>query len=277
MSRSVGNTTLAYLGWSGFDLRFPGLPPVLFDPPDGATIPRDRDICLIITHGHPEHIAGAAAYLRTKARNGRAEVLASPGVCRALKRRSGNKQDVFYPCRPGQTHSVDKFTIDVFECRHMPLLPPEKGEGLRRLRQIASNPGLAAGILADVLRFPLPGPTLGFRLACAQSPSILFFGEGLHRRARRDKIAATGARLPGDILIAAVEPEDVEAMPDLVSATGALTVVPYEAHAPWRRGFGMPAADLDTLSSRLQRQGYDIVRTDCNAPVSLNCAGRPGR
>ena len=75
-------------------------------------------------YGHPEHIAGAAAYLRTKARNGRAEVLASPGVCRALKRRSGNKQDVFYPCRPGQTHSVDKFTIDVFECRHMPLLPP---------------------------------------------------------------------------------------------------------------------------------------------------------
>ena len=265
---------LAYLGWSGFDLRFPGVPPVLIDPPDAAGVPMDQNICLIVTHGHPEHIAGAAAYLKSRARTGAAHLFASPGICRALKRRCHNAQDVFYPCRPGQTLKLGKLTLDVFECRHMPLLPPEKGEGLKHLRRIASNPRLAAGILADIARFPFAGPTLGFRLACAHLPNILLFGEGLHRCVARDKIAEIATRLPGDILIAAVEPEDAEAMPDLVSATGALTMVPYEAHAPWRKRFGMPAADLDALCATLQRRGYAIVRTNAHGPVPLPGAGR---
>ncbi len=272
MKQDVKTTDLHYLGWSGFDLRFPGALPVLIDPPDGEAIPRDRDVCLVVTHGHPEHIAGTAKFLRTDARTGRAEVVASPGTCRALRRRSCKSQDTFHPCRPGQTLTVGSLTIDVFLCLHMPLLPPEKGEAFNRLRQVASNPRLAANIIADVVRFPLAGPTLGFRLACPGAPNVLFFGEGLHRCADREKIAAIGSRLPGDILIAAVEPEDVGIFPDLLDAAGAPFMVPYEAHAPWRQGFGMPCADLDALSARLESHGYRIVRPDCHGSVSLPMA-----
>lgn len=277
MNRPPAQWMLNYLGWSGFDLRFPGAMPILIDPAGEGAIPTDRDICLAITHGHLEHIAGTAAYLKNKRRKGAAAVFASPVVCRQLKRLGGNERDRFHHCRPGGTHNIGDIAIDVFLCRHMPLLPPEKGEKLRRLRQLASNPGLAAGIVARALRFPFPGPTLGFRLTGAGAPGILFFGEGLHRCVRRDEIARIGARLPGDILIAAVEPEDVEVMPELVSATGAPVMVPYEAHGPWRKEFGMPRADLDALSARLRLQGCAITRTNTGAPVALPCAGGAGR
>ncbi len=264
MNRSC---TLTYLGWSGFLLRFSRSRPVLFDPPQEAAIPRDEDVCLLVTHGHPEHIAGTAAYLRSKTRKGSAEVFASPRICRALKRRSRNEHDVFHPCRPEQTHGMAGITVNVFQCHHMSLLPPEKGEGFRRLRQVAGNPRLVASIVGDVGRFPLAGPLLGFRVASADAPSVMFYGEGLHRCTGRDKVAAVGRRLPSDILITAVEPEDTDIMPDLVSAAGAPVVVPYEAHAPWREGFGMPCADLDALSSELRHEGYGIVRAELDTPV----------
>ncbi len=73
-----GHTTLSYHGWSGFELRFPGSRPVLFDMPGDKAIPRDEDVCLIVTHGHPEHIAGTAGYLQDGSRTGCAAVFASP-------------------------------------------------------------------------------------------------------------------------------------------------------------------------------------------------------
>jgi L-ascorbate metabolism protein UlaG (beta-lactamase superfamily) len=268
MTRSVDDTVLTYHGWSGFTLRYPDAPPLVIDAQGDAGIPLDEDVCLVVTHGHPEHISGTAAYLRNEARTGAASVFASPGPCRHLSRRGGPRDRV-HPCLPGATHRVGDITIDVFRCRHMPLMPPEKGGTRQRLRHIVGNPALAASIVADVIRCPLPGPTLGFRFSHPGGPAVLFYGEGLHRGAGAGKITAVGRTLPAGILIAAVEPEDAGVMPDLVAATGAAVMVPYEAHAPWRRGFGMPCADLDALAARLERAGRRVVRVFEGSSVRL--------
>lgn len=89
MTGSVGDTALTYLGWSGFILRYPEAPPLVIDAQDDSGIPHDEDICLVVTHGHPEHVAGTAAWLRNKTRTAAASVFASPGVCNFLARRSG--------------------------------------------------------------------------------------------------------------------------------------------------------------------------------------------
>jgi L-ascorbate metabolism protein UlaG (beta-lactamase superfamily) len=268
MTGNSDDTVLTYLGWSGFVLKYPDAPPIVIDAQDETGIPRDQDIGLVVTHGHPEHIAGAAAWLRDKARSGAANVFASPGVCRFLARR-GRPNDHVNSCLPGETHRVGDITIDVFRCRHMPLMPPEKGGTRERLRQIAGNPGLAASIVADVFRCPAPGPTLGFRFSHPAGPAVLFYGEGLHRGAGVEKITRVGSTLPAGILIAAVEPEDAGVMPDLVAATGAAVMVPYEAHAPWRRSFGMPCADLDALATRLERTGREVVQVFEGSSVRL--------
>ncbi len=260
---------LTYLGWSGFALAFADTPMLFIDPPDALEIPGDRDICLLITHGHPEHVSGALGYLRDQDRSGAATVVAPPGLCRYLERRSRHTRDRFHACEPGMSLTVGGVTVDGFRCHHMPLLPPEKGAARAHLARLAGNPRLAVGIAVDVLRGPPAGPLLGFRLGHADSPKILFFGEGLHRGIDRGSIAEIAASHPADVLIAAVEPEDMAVLPDMMLAAGAPAVVPYEAHRPWRDGFGMPRADLDALSSTLAGRGLEVVRAALKVPVGL--------
>lgn len=269
MKASPPQTEVSYLGWSGFEVRFPGAMPILIDPADDAAVPDERDLCLIVTHGHPEHVAGTAAFLKRAGRKAAATVLASPGVCRYLRRRSRNPRDRFLPCRPGASHAVGSISIDVFACRHMPFLPPEGGEAIRRLVQVASCPRLAAGIVGEVIRSPLPGPLLGFRLRRPGAAAIVFYGEGLHRRLDHDDVRRTAARLPADVLIAAVEPEDAAVMPQLVSAVGAPLMIAYEAHAPWRNGFAMPLADLGEVSRSIAALGHRAVAAHRHRPIRI--------
>ncbi len=260
MNQPLKLCTLTYLGWSGFLLRYPGANAVLFDPPDQKNIPKHEDVSILLTHGHPEHIAGTASYLSDQRRTGKADVFASPVVCRTLKRRNAKRTDQLHPCHPGRTYRIGEVSADVFLTHHMPLLPPERGEGLRRLAQVIGNPRLAASIVRDVIRFPLAGPLLGFRTSAPGWPRVLFYGEGLHRCTAREEVERVGTKLPNDLLITAVEPEDVDILPELIEAIRAPAVVPYEAHAPWRQGFGMPCADLGAFSSTLENRGYGVLR-----------------
>jgi hypothetical protein len=270
MTAASAGPALTYLGWSGFVLDFPGAAPLFIDPPNDLAIPLDRDIVLLITHGHPEHVKGAATWLRNPARQGTAQIVASPGICRYLKRQSGPDSDHFHASLAGTGLELPGLAIDVFPCIHMPLLPPEKGAAMTRISQVARHPRLALSILASTLRGPLlPGPVLGFRLRPDQGPGILFWGEGMHRGADIEKIRRTAAGLPADILIAAVEPEDEELLPDLIAATGTPLVLPYEAHMPWRRGFGMGWADLDSLSARLEAKDIGTLRAEPGVSLQL--------
>lgn len=273
MTETAVRPALTYLGWSGFILDFPGAAPVFIDPPDDQAIALDRGIILLITHGHPEHVRGAANWLRNPARQGTARVVASPGICRYLKQQAGHGSadgDRFHPASAGAGLDLPGLAIDVFPCIHMPLLPPEKGGAITRIRQLARHPRLALSIVLSALRGPLlPGPVLGFRLRPDHGPDILFWGEGMHRGAGIEKIRQTAAGLPAEILIAAVEPEDEQLLPELIAATGSPVALPYEAHMPWRRGFGMGWADLDALSARLAAEGISVLRAEPGALLQL--------
>lgn len=270
MTEAAAQPELTYLGWSGFILNFPGATTIFIDPPSDRAMPLDRDIILLITHGHPEHVSGAANWLRNPAREGVARVIASPGVSRYLKRQSGRDSDSFTPASAGARLELPGLAVDVFPCIHMPLLPPEKGGAVRRIRQLLSRPRLVLSILASALSGPLlAGPVLGFRLRPYHGPDILFWGEGMHRGAGIEKIRQTAAGLPAEILIAAVEPEDEPLLPELIAATGAPVTLPFEAHMPWRQGFGMGWADLDALSARLAEQGISTLRVEPGASLQL--------
>ena len=271
MTEGAAGAALTYLGWSGFVLDFPGAATIFIDPPNDQTMPLDRDITLLITHGHPEHVSGATSWLRNAARKGVGRVVASPGVCRYLKRQSRQAGDNFHPTSAGARLDLPGLLIDVFPCIHMPLLPPEKGGAATRIRQLARHPRLALSIVVSALKGPLlPGPVLGFRLRPEHGPDILFWGEGMHRGAGLEKIRQTAAALPAQILIAAVEPEDEQLLPDLIAATGTPVTLPYEAHMPWRQGFGMGWADLDALSASLAARNIRTLRAEPGAPLQLS-------
>jgi len=265
----MSGNSLSYLGWSGFKFSFPGSAPLFIDPPNDSSLPRDTDISLLISHGHPEHISGALGYLRDSSRQGAANVLAPPRMCAYLKRRSRHPHDQFQPCLPGTAHNLDGVIVDAFQCHHMPLLPPEKGATVERVKQLIGNVKLAVGIALDVVRGPLAGPMLGFRLSPPQGSKILFLGEGLHRNIKRENIAEIGANYNSDIVITAIEPEDHQVLPDLISATQTAIAIPYEAHMPWREGFKMPLADIDGLSATLAGIGMVVIQADKGSTTPL--------
>jgi hypothetical protein len=271
---------LEYLGWSGLRVAGPG-DGLCIDPPEGTAMPLDRTLHVLITHGHPEHVGGTLAHLRNPARSGPVRGAAAAPICRYLRRHAARADDRFHACAPGERFDIAGFRIDVFEWKHMPLLPPGIGPALHRLKMIAARPRLAARIVLAGLRGPWPFPMLGFRLTAPACPSILVYGEGLHRRTDTAQVERIRAALPADFLLAAVEPEDADVLPDLFRRIGATTVGLYEAHRPWREAFGMPLADLDALAATLASDGMRAVifRPGMTAPVSarapLSAAGSP--
>jgi hypothetical protein len=244
-----------YLGWSGFRIDWPEGPTMFIDPPETSALPCDRECWVALTHGHPEHVAGTAAHLADSQRAGAVHVLASPRVCAHLRRDSRHAGDRFHAMDPDSESALPGLCVQAFAWRHMPLLPPEPSLAARHVARLARHPGITFGIVKDGLTGPPPGAMLGFRFAPEQGPRVLVYSEGLHRRTPVGEVRTLRERLPAELLLFAVEPEDAAELPDLVAAVGALDVVPYEAHRDWREGLGMPQADLVRLARELDARG----------------------
>jgi len=250
---------LGYLGWSGFRIVFSDGTEFYIDPPKGTALPLDRETNILITHGHPEHIAGTLEYLCNPDRNARVLVAASAAICRYLRKRSTQNADHYQPCKPQQHISISGLGIDIFKWRHMPLLPPGFKPALNHIKCLISHPLLAMSIIAAGLRGPLPFPMIGFRIVPLEGPRVLVYGEGLHRLTSPTNTHRIGIDLPADILLVAVEPEDINVLPDLVNKTGITTIGLYEAHRDWREAFDMPYADLEALASVLETSDKRIL------------------
>ncbi len=255
MSVDTAAIELSYLGWSGFRLTWPDGPQVVLDPPDATSLRPDQETWLLLSHGHPEHVAGAISHLGNEARTAPVTLVASAPVCRHFERRYGRANDRFLPCQPGQAVSLPGLSIDVFSWSHMRLIPPGFKAALQHVCQVASSPGLAFRIIRKSFWGPKAGAMLGFRLVPEGGPRILWYSEGLHRLTGADQARRTGQQLESEVLLFAIEPEDLHMITELLDAVGSPVVIPYEPHRRWREGFGMEVVDLVQLVEELQGHG----------------------
>jgi hypothetical protein len=270
---------LRHLGWSGFQLDWPDGPTIFIDPPEASVLPRDRESWIALTHGHPEHVAGAAAHLADAQRPAAVRVVASPRVCAHLRRGSRHAGDCFHALDSDGEIALPGLRLQAFGWRHMPLLPPEPSLAVRHLARLARHPDVTFGIVKDGLVGPSPGMMLGYRMVPDRGPRVLVCSEGLHRRTRVVEVRMLRENLPAELLLFAVEPEDAAVLPDLVAAIGVPDVVPYEAHRDWRAELGMPQADLDRLVRELAARdvGAHIVSRGQPAELPLRDPARRGR
>lgn len=107
-------------------------------------------------------------------------------------------------------------------------------------------------IAASEIRLPMRAPTLGFQVRFPGGRTLLNYSEGLHRLTDPAEVEAVARRLSTDVLLFAVEPEDVEAIPRWVRVLGSPEVILYEAHRPWRELFDLPYVDLDDVARELE-------------------------
>jgi hypothetical protein len=244
---------LRYQGWSGCEVR--GLTPLFFDPAPDLELEGDRAIVLL-THGHPEHVAGTLAQLRRRSRPP-LTVIASDPLCRYLERRTAGKEDRFLRAAARDHLEVFGWGVRVFGWTHMSLLPPGLGPAARYLATLLRNPrGLARMAWADV-RGPAHAPMLGYHVRAGGSGGIVYLGEGLHRRTSKKALAEALGPDPIDALVFGAEPEDVEALPALLSGRAIGRALAFEPHRDWREEFALPQLDPVELVSRLRGAGLD--------------------
>lgn len=270
------NAYVEYQGWSGCILEVPGdgaLPTVVFDPAPGAPpidpSPGKGPPLILITHGHPEHVQGAAHHLGRSDRRP-VVVAGSSSVCHYLGRRSVHPEDRFIPVTAGERFEEQGWRIDVFGWQHMGLLPPGLSPKLRHLGRLLSNPAQLLGIVADGLWGPAHGPMLGYRLESipAHTKPLVYFGEGLHRRSTAQQLLHG----LGDeaTLVAGVEPEDVDALPGLLEGKRIYQVLSFEPHHVWRERFGMRRVDWPDFQDRLAAVGISCRPLTAGDRVQLD-------
>lgn len=260
--------SLTYQGWSGCIVRAKGAAPLVFDPPPRAEIPRGA--VLFLTHGHFEHVDGALAHLRRSTRSPFTVIASSP-LCDYLERRAGRRDDVFSRVAEGDRIEVEGWRVRVFAWEHMTLLPPGMGNAARYLFKLATHPaGLARMALGGARGPKQHGPMLGFSvLAPGAKSSIVYYGEGVHRRTSRQDLERVLADERDPTLVFGAEPEDLDALPQLLGGAALSRALAFEPHRGWRADFGLPQIDLGELVSRLSKAGVSAGALAAGDTVTL--------
>lgn len=238
---------ITYLGWSGFRVDTE-TGPIFVDPPAQADIPSGRRAFVLLSHGHPEHLAGIRAHIERAGSAADVVVLASPALCDHLFKTSRRSALTFMPVRPGDAFELGvNLSVRIFEWTHLPLLPSGFAAKVRHVVQLASKPALALRIAWAGLTGPAAGPMLGFGINLGRW-QIVAYGEGLHRFCEPEAIGETPQRT---VALVGVEPGDEDVMPGLLRSCGAGCALLYEPHAKWRDAFGMAHVDLAALRDRI--------------------------
>ncbi|NOZ42177.1 MAG: hypothetical protein GXP02_03290, partial [Alphaproteobacteria bacterium] len=187
---------IAYLGWSGFHLQRPAGPHIFIDPPKATIFPGNSAVIVFITHGHPEHLGGVmdlvAGDLETGNNSGHGvTIIASKTVCNYLEDRYRPDNVNFIAVSPGQQQALTAgIGFEVFQWRHMPLLPPGLWPAVRHILSMIRKFRAAARIIKMSLNGPKgPGRMLGYRVQLSSDVTIVIYGEGLHRRCSVDDVA----------------------------------------------------------------------------------------
>lgn len=264
---------LRYQGWSGLFVAprvDPKAPELVFDPAPDEELP-ERELVVLLTHGHPEHIQGAIAHL---ARRDRAPItiVASAALCRYVMKHAPERGDRFVPVAPGEEVRVSGWTLRVFAWDHLPLLPRGPLKAARYVLKLMKRPSGLAKIVLGGVSGPPHEPMLGYSVReDAESSWLVHYGEGMHRETRPEELARVLGQGDVDALVFGVEPEDAEALPELLCGKRIENVrhlVAFEPHRPWRAGFGLSQLDGSSFvralgggdaDARLLERGDDVT------------------
>lgn len=269
MKESDSPISISYYGWSGFRIEPDHKREILLDPTEDMQPTKGVETIVILSHGHPEHVAGTMKMITDGNREQEVAVIASPAICRFLEKRSKHAKDTFYPSHPARGLRVHDIDIEPFEWRHMSLLPPEITTAIHHLGKILTHPFKALQIIRNGWGGPPFEPMLGYRITPPEGPSFLFYSEGLHRKTRVEEIEYVSNHLPADVLIAGIEPEDISVYPDLVKQLAIPQVIPYQPHLPWRKGFGMAEVDMHNFCETLDKNGFTVYQLQKEKPCVI--------
>ncbi len=262
---------IQYFGWSGVTIRHANTL-VGFDLFGDAVTweklePADTTI-LCLTHGHPEHSGSMRQFLSRPDGQSRlmtTHVVSSLPVVQHVTQGTMLPSSHAHEIKNRQNAAVSGIQITAFTWKHLPLLPPGILPKIDYFFHLISHPLNFVQIGMSSLSLPTNAPTLGFHLIFPDGQRVLNYAEGLHRLTDRQEVDWVARHLPADTLLLAVEPEDVEAIPQWLELLQPSSVFLYEAHRPWRELFRLPYLDLNSYADQLAAR---FSKLRCNVLVS---------
>ena len=260
---------IRYFGWSGVTIRHADTS-VGFDLfGDEVTWDAVGDAAttiLCLTHGHPEHCGSLRRLLSASDAHlhlARTHLVSSPAVVEYITHGGSFAQVNRHSLRNAEGVSIASTQVTTFTWKHMPLLPPGVRPKIEYITHLLSRPIGFVRISTSSIGLPIRAPTLGFHITFADGRTILNYAEGLHRLTDPREVESVARTLPVEVLLFAVEPEDVDVVPRWLKILRPATIFLYEAHRPWRELFRLPYIDLRAyateLSSRYQETRFNVL------------------
>jgi len=260
---------IRYFGWSGVTIRHGDVvvgvdlfgDAVTWDALGGATT-----IILFLTHGHPEHCGSLRRFLSQPGARpdlSTTHLISSAAVLDHVARGTALPAANAHPLEAGVGVAIDGTRVTAFAWKHMPLLPPGIRPKIAYAAHLLSHPIELMRIGLSGLRLPMRAPMLGFHMTFADGRTVLNYAEGLHRLTDPREVEAVAQERPAEVLLFAVEPENVAAIPRWINVLRPTTIFLYEAHRPWRELFRLPYVDLETyaidLSNRFRQMRFGTL------------------
>jgi len=259
---------IRYLGWSGVTVRHADTL-ITFDPfGDGLTgdgIEAATSTILCLTHGHPDHCGSVRRLLAAPGVT--TDLVSSPAVVDYIARGGPFPRVKLHSLVATESISIGGTQVTAFSWKHLPLLPPGVRPRIEYTAHLLSHPISFMRIGISSLGLPIHAPTLGFHITFADGRSVLNYAEGLHRLTDAREVEAVARTLPADVLMFAVEPEDVEAIPQWLKILQPATVFLYEAHRPWRELFRLSCVDLKAYTAELSSRFRETRFTALVHPI----------
>ncbi len=245
---------LVYQGWSGCIIDSDNITPtVVFDPSPDSFL-KSKSMIVFLTHGHPEHYQGILKYIVNTKREP-VVVVGSRTMCKYLKKRTALSEDKFLSVDPGDHLELNEIKIIVFSWKHMGLLPDGFVLKLIYLKKLIMHPFVLIKIAINGISGPAHSPMLGYKIQYGTGKSLIYYGEGLHRKVSQKEIDNILVKSSQGILLAAIEPEDSTRLPIILKQYSNYKVYSFEAHKKWRESFGMPQLDVTDFAVRMKQEG----------------------
>lgn len=249
---------ITYLGWSGFCIELTPHQTILIDPPSRTAAPNTEAATILITHGHPDHVSGTQELLEAELPNP-LTIVGSRELIAWLKKRYAKSNAIFHDVVPGQRLKINvDLTLTAISWNHMGHIPPEPGNAAKHISGFLRHPMKALGIAGNAL-FGAPwAPMIGFCIESNGAGSLLFYGEGIHRKTDLEDVQNNVQIHKPLRTFFAVEPEDLNCLACISAKARLDSVYIYEAHAAWRSDLGIGNVDLDQLAVDLTETGLDV-------------------
>ncbi len=250
---------IKYYGWSSLELRSHGKS-ILFDPfyrhYCGAKWFDLQDFAhadlVCVTHGHEEHFLDVPEVVKAS----RAQVVATPSVCRFLARRNKIPEAQLLPTEWSEEVEAQGFRVSLFPWKHRDInLVKAMSKAL-----FHGNSTQLSWAWSSATNAPFYSGYTGFTVTLPDGRTVLNYNEGFNSKMTDGDLRTLKAQYPRvDVLLAGMQLFFIDDVVRGVKALQPKAVLLYPPHEKFHEMMDVKSAPWEDFAAAVRRQCPDTI------------------